>query len=410
MPSFITYSQTASGPSWSNASNATGSNNSTYAWLSSGITPGRLVLTNFDNIDTTLDDPNYTINKITVEVTAQASGSPGSTQRFKLWLTEDGSTKDTDYMFVVNTPTTGHVTTGNFYWKTDGSRFKRPDIRNNSNFGCIIESDGAFSGSGGISMVKLTIDYTDSEYAQGEHSKFPVSTSISPVTNASNPSELATGFVITHEQLNTLSDTIVTIQKACLGDENTLMGLGPGVLYLGLDSAPDLLSPTYYLMTILVTGNNYSEYFNRSSFTISGSSVLNSSNQSSTVSGLSHTTPIAVPVSSGHTHIDLVHCSGQGWVQTSTGYIPLHVSPNVTFYSSGSVQYSSTVSYTHVGYHIGYTALPLIFATNTTPTAFSNSDNEPSLPSATEYGKLGSYSGNDSFTIKILALGRAVNY
>jgi hypothetical protein len=403
MPSFVTYPQSASGVAWLNPSNATGNNLSTFATLTPSNT-GFLYLYNLDNIDTPLTEPTRSITSISLELQVVASGTVATGQTLAVQLTNTGVSGMTSPLLAGACNTSASARTVNFYWDATGTRFSRRDIRDDSDFGVIVYAPQGYTGAIGVSRCKFTFNYEETDYLVGESSSFPLNADELPyVNNSTSPSVESTGSVITHDQLNALGDAIITLQQVALGNENTLAGLGPGNLYVGLDKSLSDITGNLYSVSVIVTGYNAPEYFGRSSYTINGNTWLSYSANSSTASALAFSQTPTLPIEDNLTEfLDLYHMSGMGWYLDSGVYKPLHVTPQVIYIANDGEK---------VGYHIGFSVLPGEITALAEPHNLSGTLlNQVNLPHMEKWPSSWPLSGNKYFEIRLHGFGKKVSY
>lgn len=409
MATVTTYPQNAAGSGWVAVSDATGNSPSTYAILPSGMAPpSRLYVYNFDNIAdvglTDLGDPKTVIQNIECWVTVVASGSPGSAQRLNVFMTTDGSTKYTSGSILCANNTVAQEYTLRFYWSPAGRKFRRREIRANTDFGVFLELPIAGSGAIGVSRVKLILNYTNDGYLQGERSTFPKQRdSITHVVNSPNRSVEDTTYVIRSEQQNLLGDAIIAVERACLGDSYVLGGLGPGIFHIGQQGATGSY-PEVYLLTAVITGTTLNRLFNKTlwvhgtTYLINQARINNYVGQSNRVSRL----PSLPSADSSVQWLDAYHVTGTGWVAASGVFRPVHVSPEVMLFAT-----AGTGSTLQVGYNVGFTTLPGPILQDV-----YYGGNERRLPDIKSYvGGAGDlYFSGWPFQIRITAIGVARDY
>lgn len=409
MSTVTTYPQNAAGSGWIAVSNVVGNAPSTYTVLPSGSLPvSRLYVYNFDNIAdpslVDLGDPKTVVQNIECWVTVAASGTPGSAQKLNVFMTLDGSTKYTSGSILCANNIVPQEYALRFYWSPAGRRFFRREIRSNTAFGVFLELPTAGSGAIGVSRVKLVLNYTNDGYLQGERSTFPKrADSIPHVVNSPNRSVEDDQYVIRSEQQNLLGDAIIAVERACLGDSYVLGGLGPGVFHIGQQGAVSNY-PEVYLFNFTITGSLLNRLMNKTLYVhgtttlINQARVNNFTNQHNRITQL----PYLPSADTSAQWLDAYHVTGTGWVAASGVFYPVHISPEVMFFST-----AGTGSTLQVGYNVGFTTLP---GPITQSTFYGG--NERRLPDMKSYMPSSSnlYFQNLPFQIRITAIGVPRDY
>lgn len=386
----ITPAAIVAGSGWTNLTNITDGNELTFASLD-GSTENVIAFNEYydleDDSNLNIGNPEVTIDYITVACRVEVLVG-ASTLDFEVSLSSDSELASKTF----TATTTEQVHTLYFDRSSlTNASFQRTDLRNNINFTVTITPQ-VTGVTASFYQLDTNVEYTESDYAQGSASTFPVQAdTFVGVSNATSQISLNTNYVIQSDQLNRLSDSIITTQRTLRLEPGQLRALGSGLLTIGKDSQNN---SDIFITSFVIKGTQYNEYFGRY-YEMDGGLVEQDIDYTNIKSGQANIKSPVVDTTS-YSAVKFSAVSGMGWVDNGGVRYPLYVNPQVQFWYDDGLN--------NAVYSVGFRSYPALAGTFDSDFSSTNTPEfDPYTGSASAYNVTGTAS---TFEVRILAIGK----